>query len=78
MASPVFISATNPPVEAFHNSLDDANASIAPGYPQKPFCHPFRPAANVHTKPEVTFSPVLLCRKNSSRHLHLTRKSFIS
>ena len=59
-------------------SLDDTNAGITPGYPQKPFCHPFRSAVNAHTKTEVTFGLVPLCRKESSSHLHLTRKSFIT
>ena len=59
-------------------SLDDTNAGITPGYPQKPFCHPFRPAVNAHTKTEVTFGLVPLGRKESSSHLHLTRKSFIT
>jgi hypothetical protein len=35
-------------------SLNDSahgNASIAPGYPQNPICHPLHPAANAHAKP---------------------------
>jgi predicted nucleic acid-binding protein len=36
-----------------------------------------RPAATAHIEPEVTFGLVPLCRKESSSHLHLTRKSFI-
>ena len=59
-------------------TLDNTNASIAPAYPQKPFCQPFPPAANAHTKPKVTSARVPLCRKQSSSHLHLSRKSFIS
>ena len=48
----IFYETTNPPVVAFHNSLDDGNASITPEYPQKPLCHPFHPAATRITNPE--------------------------
>jgi hypothetical protein len=61
----IFSETINPPVVAFHHSLDDTNASITPGYPQKPFCHPFGPAANTHPKSEVTFGLVPQCQKKN-------------
>jgi hypothetical protein len=36
----IFYETTNPPDVAFHNSLDDGNAGITPGYPQSHSCHP--------------------------------------
>ena len=33
-------------------SLDDTNAGITPGYPQRPFCHPFRPLPTRIANPE--------------------------
>jgi len=66
----------HPPAVAFQNTLDHGNAGTS-GYPQNPVCQPFHPVTNADSKP-VTFGLVLLCRKNSSTHLHLTRKSCIS
>jgi hypothetical protein len=48
----IFYETINPPGVAFHNSLDDTNASITPGYPQKPLCHPFITLSTRITNPE--------------------------
>jgi hypothetical protein len=60
----ILYESTNPSVVTFHNSLDDTNASVTPRYPQNPHRHPFHPAVKRHNKTGVTFSFVLLCRKN--------------
>jgi hypothetical protein len=54
---------TNPPAAAFHNSLDDGNASITPGVPTKSGLPPISSRCQRAYQTRVTFGPVLLCRK---------------
>jgi hypothetical protein len=59
----VLYETTNLPVVAFHNSLDDTNAGITPGYHKSSSVTISSRSQRAHTKAKVTFGLVLPCRK---------------